>query len=295
MLRINASELEGVLLAVEEVVLNRDSSEKDFQELLLSSRRQTSALPKAFLQELLRVTKVLLRPLRLRRLGRFVVLTGVDKSGKETQAFNNERKPGIVSLSEYFENKSFEVYRLALPSYGTTFGSLIASYLGKENSSTNIVGNLPKNTAWILWSLDRAQHNPEIEKWLEGDRKKIVVSKRWTETNIAYQKPQGIDEKRILRFERNLAKADYTIVMDVPLDSVFSRMITSGEVPDKYETRDFLSGVSDVYRNLEKFYRVGKVLHIDGSGSFEDVNRKLVGIAENILSELPQTISERPC
>jgi thymidylate kinase len=295
MLRINASELEDVLFAVEEVVLNRESSEKEVQELLLSSRRQTSALPKAFLQELLRVTKVLLRPLRLRRLGRFVVLTGVDKSGKETQAFNNERKPGIVSLSDYFVNKSFEVYRLALPSYGTTFGSLIASYLGKENSSTNIVGNLSKNTAWILWSLDRAQHNPEIEKWLEGDRKKIVVSKRWTETNIAYQKPQGIDEKRILRFERNLAKADYTIVLDVPLDSVFSRMITSGEVPDRYETRDFLSGVSDVYRNLEKFYRVGKVLHIDGSGSFEEVNRKLVGTAEDILSELPQTISERSC
>jgi thymidylate kinase len=295
MLRINASELEDVLFAVEEVVLNRESSEKDVQELLLSSRRQTSALPKAFLQELLRVTKVLLRPLRLGRLGRFVVLTGVDKSGKETQAFNNECKPGIVSLSDYFVNKSFEVYRLALPSYGTTFGSLIASYLGKENSSTNIVGNLSKNTAWILWSLDRAQHNPEIEKWLEGDRKKIVVSKRWTETNIAYQKPQGIDEKRMLCFERNLAKADYTIVLDVPLDSVFSRMITSGEVPDRYETRDFLSGVSDVYRNLEKFYRVGKVLHIDGSGSFEEVNRKLVGTAEDILSELPQTISERSC
>ncbi len=294
MLRINASELEDALFAVEEVVLNRESSEKDVQ-VLLSSRRQTSVLPKAFLQELLRVTKVLLRPLRLRKLGQFVVLTGVDKSGKETQAFNNERKPGIVSLSDYFVNKSFEVYRLALPSYDTTFGSLIASYLGKENTSTNIVGNLSKNTAWILWSLDRAQHNPEIEKWLEGDRKKIVVSKRWTETNIAYQKPQGIDEKRILRFERNLAKADYTIVLDVPLDSVFSRMITSGEVPDRYETRDFLSGVSDVYRNLEKFYRVGKVLHIDGSGSFEEVNRKLVGTAEDILSKLPQTISERSC
>ena len=275
MLTIDSHDLEEILYVVEAAAKQESYTErtlKEFKDNLMKSRK----IPKSLLVEFLEVTLSMLRSSQQNKLGHFIAITGVDKSGKETQAFNYEHKPEICSVAEYLESKAYEVLRLALPSYNTTFGSIIAGYLKKENSTVNIEGTLTKDIAWVLWSLDRAQHNEEIQNWLAGSSRRIVVAKRWTETNVAYQKPQGIDERRILQLERNLARVDYTIVLDVPLEIVFNRMTASGEVPDRYETRQMLSEVSNVYKNLEKVYPIGKIIHLDGSGSYSEVNKTLI-------------------
>jgi thymidylate kinase len=297
MLKIDSTDLEEILFAIETVANEESCTEKKFQEFEEHLLEKSRTIPKTLLQEFIEITKLLLKPSSQKKLGSFLVITGMDKSGKETQAFNYEHKAEICSVSEYLENNSFEVFRLALPSYNTTFGSLIASYLGKENSTLKIEGgNLSKDIAWVLWSLDRAQHNAEIQRWLTGNARRAVVSKRWTETNIAYQKPQGIDERRILDLERNLARVDYTIVLDVSLGTVFARMTASGEVPDRYETPELLAKVSDVYKNLERVYPIGKIIHLDGSGSYSEVNKALLRtIAKIGLGQNLQTISERFC
>jgi thymidylate kinase len=287
MLTISAKMLETILSFMEEAVSDVKGESNWLQKLKSKSRK----MPKSLFRDFVRVTKILMAPPRP-VIGKLIVITGIDKSGKETQAFNIEHRPEIISLYDYLIGSSFNVMKVALPSYKTTFGSLIASYLGKEDSSIKIVGDLSKDKAWLLWSLDRAQHNQQIEDWLGSDPKNIVLSKRWTETNIAYQKPLGIDERRILTFERNLAKADYTIVLDVPIEHVFERMKTSGEIPDRYETPKFLSLVSDVYGNLEGFYPFGKVIHVTGSGSLEEVNKRLIkSIADTNLAYSLQSIS----
>jgi len=291
-LRISAGDLERVLFAIEHVVETGSNSEGEFSAVI---SRRSRGIPKALCQEFIRATRILVTPSRP-SIGKFVVITGVDKAGKETQAFNPENRPGILSVYDYLIGKSFRVLKLALPSYNTVFGSLIASYLGKNNSLIVIVGNLSKDIAWVLWSIDRTQHNTRVQKWLGGNAKNIVLSKRWTETNIAYQKSLGIDEKRILKFERNIAKADYTIVLDVPVKFVFGRMKTSGEIPDRYETPEFLSKVSDTYANLELFYPYGKIFHVDGSGSFEEVNKRILKTLSNIKLDYPvQMVSQEPC
>jgi len=293
MLRISAGDLEKILFAIEDIVESDRSYEKEFPTLFQKLQKQSRGIPQTLFQEFVEVTKILVTPPRP-KIGQFVVMTGIDKSGKETQAFNREHKTEIFSLYDYLVSKSLRVLRLALPSYHTALGSLVASYLGKENSATAIIGNLSKDIAWVLWSLDRAQHSPRVEKWLEDNTKNIAVSKRWTESNIAYQKPLGISEKRILLFERNIVEADYTIVLDVPVELIFRRMKTSRETPDKYETPEFLSRVSDTYKNLEHFYPNGRILHIDGSGSFEEVNRRLLKTMSDIESNrFLQTASEK--
>lgn len=290
MLRINARALENMLLAVEEIVEN---VEGEFPTQLQKLKTQSRGIPKTIFQEFIKVTKILVTPSSA-KLGQLVVLTGVDKSGKETQAFNPENRAGILSIYDYFVSKSFRVFRLALPSYQTPLGSLIWSYLGKGDPTIKIVGDISKDVAWVLWSIDRAQHNPQVEKWLKSNAMNVVLSKRWTETNIAYQKPLGIGEKRILNFERNVAKADYTIVLDVPLKLIFRRMEVSGESPDKYETPELLTKVTDIYKNLEKFYPYGKILHIDGSGLFEEVNERLLKRLSDIKpSRSVQIVSEK--
>jgi thymidylate kinase len=284
MLTIDSSRIENVLFALEEIVDESGKvSENERPTLYQKLQKKDWGIPKTLFQEFIKVTKILVRSSHP-SLGRLVVVTGIDKSGKETQAFNVDNKPGILSLYDYLVGKSFKVLKVALPSYDTILGSLVASYLRKENSAITIVGNLGKDIAWVLWSLDRAQHNPKVERWLCKDTKNIVLAKRWTESNIAYQKALGVSEKRILQFERSIVRADYTLVLDVPSKSIFKRMEASGEMPDKYETPELLSKVSDAYKNLQHFYPYGRILHIDGSGSFEEVNKRLIGAIAKIES-----------
>lgn len=270
--KIHANDLEQLLTLIEE----ETSSEKILRDRLKTKIADKHLhLPKRVLQESIAVTGILATP-RRGNLGKMIVLTGLDKSGKETQAFNPDKNPRITSVYDYLLSRSHRVLKILLPSYDTTFGSIIAAYLGKENSSVQIIGELPKEVAWILWSLDRAQHVPEIERWLSTDPFNVVLSKRWTETNLVYQRTNGIEHERILKLERNVIKQTHTFVIDVSLEVVFKRMRASGENPDKYETRELLKKVHENYIHLKKYYPFGQMFHFDGSGSLEEVNQKLL-------------------
>jgi len=280
MTKINARTLEKMLYAIEEII---GANENEFTTQFQKLKQHSQGIPSIIFNEFVKVTRILAEPPGP-KLGHFIVITGIDKSGKETQAFDLKNKLAGLSLYDYLVARSYKVMKLVLPSYQTTLGSLIASYLGKGDFPINIIGDLPEDIAWVLWSLDRGQHNKNVENWLKNSPGNIVLSKRWTETNIAYQKPLGISEKRILRFERNIVKADCTIVLDVPFELIFRRMEDSEEIPDKYETPEFLSKVLEIYKNLEKYYDIGKVIHIDGSGSFEEVNTRLIKAISRIES-----------
>jgi thymidylate kinase len=238
-------------------------------------------IPKKILQEFIIVSEILATPSTV-NLGKMIVVTGLDKSGKETQTFNTERNPRITSIYDYLHSKSYHVMKILLPSYRNTLGSLIAAYLGKEHSQVQIVGEVPENVAWILWSLDRAQHNPEAEKWLGTSPLNVVLSKRWTESNIVYQKAKGIKEERILLFERNIIKPTYTFVIDISPEIAFKRMQASEEKPDRYETLELLRKVREKYLNLHYYYPYGKTFYFDGSGSSEEVNQKLLQKLEEL-------------
>lgn len=238
-------------------------------------------LPKEILQDFIAVSEILTTSPK-ESLGKMIVVTGLDKSGKETQAFNPERNPKITSIYDYLLSKSYTVLKISLPSYKSTFGSLVAAYLGKEEVSVQILGKLPTEVAWILWSLDRAQHNLAIQKWLRQSSSHIVLSKRWTETNIAYQTPLGIDEKRILSFERNILKQDYTLVIDVTPKVAMKRMTDSKEEPDRYETFDFLVEVNERYGNLEQYYPFGRIFHVNGCQQIKKVNKALLEVLSSL-------------
>jgi len=272
LLRIGASDLEQLLTIIENETIIKEGLRK---RLIMQIANKRLDVPSKVLEEFITASEILATPRKVNS-GKMIVLTGLDKSGKETQAFNPERNPRITSLCDYLRSRSYNVLEISLPSYKNTFGSLVAAYLRKEDADAQILGELDKKVAWILWSLDRAGHVLEVEKWLESSPSNVVVCKRWTETNIAYQRANGIEEKRILDLERNIIKQTYTFVIDVSPETVLQRMHTSGEKPDKYETIEFLKKVRRNYANLHEFYPFGKIFYFDGSGSMEEVNQKLL-------------------
>lgn len=272
MQKIYANDLTQLLALIEEETVRERNLRNRLKKGIAAKHLR---MPREILQEFIDISETLATPLN-DNLGYMIVVTGVDKSGKETQAFNPEGDIRLTSIYDYLLSKSHRVLRISLPSYRNTFGSLIAAYLGKEDSGVKILGELPEEVAWILWSLDRAQHNLEAKDWLSKDPSNVVVSKRWTETNIVYQKAKGINTNRILMLERNIIKPTYTFVIDVPVETVFRRMHTSKEKPDKYENLELLAKVRKNYARLHKYYPFGKIFYFDGSRSPKRVNQKLL-------------------
>ncbi|MCP8321951.1 MAG: hypothetical protein H3Z52_13610 [archaeon] len=276
-IKVPAEDLQQVLRLIEEGVKSEKISISSLERKI---RNKGKNIPIEILNDITKATKNLVSPLEP-ILGKFLVVTGIDKSGKETQCFNPKRIEGVSSMYDSLTESSYKVKKVSLPSYDTNLGALVASYLKKE-SNVIIKGELSKDYAWILWSLDRAQHNDAIVEWLKEDPKNIVLSKRWLESNVVYQKANEIDEKRILNLEKNIVKQDYTLIIDLPADIAIKRIDKFESKKDLYEDVIFLEKVRKLFLNLQNYYPFGKVFILNGINSPDVVNKKIL----NLLKEL---------
>lgn len=271
---VPAEDLQRVL----EFIEDRVSSEAVSSPLLEEGiRMKAGGIPKDLLEEIIKAAKALLIPIGP-ILGKFLVVTGIDRSGKETQCFNPFGVEGVVPIYDALTDWSYEVLRISLPSYETSLGSLVGAYL-KRRTDVVIKGEISKSHAWILWSLDRAQHHDAIAGWLRKGRRRIILSKRWTESNVAYQKPQGVNEKRILSLERHITKQDYTIILDLPPKVALQRVEGARDV---YENITLLEEVRQIFAELPKYYPFGKTFIVNGARPPQEVNNQTL----NLLKEL---------
>lgn len=168
------------------------------------------------------------------RLGKFLVVSGVDKSGKETHSFNQSKLPQITSVRDHLISLGFDVLPINLPSYDTLLGSLVGSYLGRRRGAAVIKGELGNDYAWLLWSLDRAQFNGEVDAWLAKGPRSVVLAKRWTESHVIYQSEAGVEPRRVIRFEEKVVKQDFTVVLDISPSTAMARLRTRPD-RDNYE------------------------------------------------------------
>jgi len=228
-------------------------------------------IPANLKNELLKALKGLLNPVKTSRRGFFIVVTGIDKAGKETQCFNPGKKPNVKSVRDFLAELKGEVLSISLPSYGTLLGSLVGAYLGVRGVNVKLSGEISEEYAWILWSLDRAQYNDSVKSWLSR-RNHFVLARRWIESNICYQTVKGISEERILRFERNIERPDLILVIDITAEEALIR----AREKDKYEKLDFLKKVRE--KLLEVSFRglVGQAVIVNGFGSPSEVNGRLL-------------------
>lgn len=277
MIKVDAVKLNSVLTFIEE----RIQSSRFFNSIIYSEVEEAGrGIEQKLLLELTKAVEILLTPPKVTR-GKFIVLSGIDKSGKETQCFNPRMIPNITPIQKYFVSRGFDVLGISLPSYSTLLGSLIAAYLGRKQSAVRIKGEISSDQAWVLWSLDRAQHNPQVLDWMEAKPEKVVLSKRWTESNVVYQKAVGVDENRILKLERNIVKQDYTLVIDLPAEEALMR-IRSKKKLDSYEKKGFLEKVRSNYLNLPTYYPFGRIFIINGSQPHDKVNGDILKILEDL-------------
>ena len=97
--------------------------------------------------------------------GKFVVIEGLDGSGKSTQS---------KLLTERLKKEGREVVTIDFPQYGTKSAGLVEEYLNGKYGTAEQVGPY---RASVFYACDRYDASSKIKKWLsEG---KIVVSDRY--------------------------------------------------------------------------------------------------------------------
>lgn len=134
--------------------------------------------------------------------GIFVVIDGIDGSGKATQA---------RMLAERLAAEGKSVEKIDFPRYGTpVFGELLGECLaGKHGDFLH----LDPKIASTLYALDRYEASVQIRKWL--DEGKIVVADRFASSNQIHQGGKIIDTAKRDAFMSWLDKVEHE-VLNIP-------------------------------------------------------------------------------
>jgi thymidylate kinase len=272
---IDAEELQRSLADVERAVTGYDVE-------ALRSAAETWRIPVKVAKEFVEVSKSLIAFQPSPRAGKFLVISGVDKSGKETHSFNQSRLAKITSVYDHLNSKGFKVLPVSLPSYETLLGSMVGAYLGRRDSVVEIRGELSGSFAWLLWSLDRAQFNSRVDGWLAAGSRNIVLAKRWTESHAVYQPEVGVDRERVIRFEGRVVKQDFTVVLDISPAQALLRLRSRSD-RDNYEHASLIERVRRRYLTLSEIYPYGDVYLVDASRSLEEVNADILSLVDRIL------------
>ncbi len=279
---LSANRLTDALAEIEKFVLASD-------EAGLGAASRSWALPGFLKGEMKRIACDLIRfAPDAHREGRFLAFSGVDKTGKGTHLFNISNKAGVVSVISHLREKGFHTLGITQPSYGSLMGGLVAAHLGKRDTRFRIYGQIPSGYAWLLWSLDRAQHNDRILSWLRRGKMNVVVTKRWTDSNVVYQAANGVDPKRVLDFESRVIRPDAVLVLEAPLRVVLDRLRS----PDAYENTPLLEKVISLYGKLEELYPLAPVFRLDASSDPHTVNAKILDRVDRILGISPAGSNE---
>jgi dTMP kinase len=184
--------------------------------------------------------------------GIFLVIEGLDGSGKTTQA---------ALLSEKFY-KTYNVLLTAEPSRGK-IGSFIRECCLYENE------RLPTEAEALLFAADRIEHmQTELKPALDEGR--LVICDRYIYSSLAYQGSAGLSLDWIKTINARALQPDICIFIDVPPEKVIARLKRKKSVMETLETQQ---KVREVYL---KYVEKGELVRVDG-------DKEKVQVAEDLF------------
>lgn len=195
--------------------------------------------------------------------GLFIVIEGIDGTGKSTQAGR---------LAHWFEGLGREVVLSREPTDGP-WGSKL------RESARN--GRLSAAEELQYFLNDRRQHVTEkiLPALAAG---KVVILDRYYFSTMAYQGARGFDPDQIRRANEEFAPVpDLLLILDLDVDSALARIGHRGETANEFEQHEALQCCRDIFLTLadEPFARV-----IDSTGTLDDVTARIHAAVSSALA-----------
>jgi dTMP kinase len=192
------------------------------------------------------------------RKGKIIVIEGIDKAGKTTQA---------NLLLKKFKNKCV---KFDFPDYTTPIGKEIKQFLdGKRVYSDQV--------KMMLLSANRWEKKTEIDRVI--GKGTTIIMNRYYQSNLVYGISKGLELDWLVALDEGLPKADLVIVIDIKTDTLFTR--SKNSVIDTFEKdRELIRKVKKTYRLLAKKFTWYVV---DGEKSVDDVHSQVLRIVRNTV------------
>jgi len=196
-------------------------------------------------------------------VGRFIVIEGLDGSGKSTQ---------MRLLAKFLKKRGLKVVETFEPTDGK-IGKQIRTIL-KEHRK------MDPTDFQLLYIKDREEHVREIIKpCLEQD--KIVLCDRYMVSTLAFGSIGGADLDRLRKENEGFPVPELTIFIDVTPGECINRIKKRGDGVDLFEKTEKLRIARETYLHVGKDYPGFKV--VDGNQGVEEIAKDIEKLILNFL------------
>ena len=195
-------------------------------------------------------------------VGLFIVLEGIDGSGKDTH---------LKFIARELRELGHTVVETAEPSGGRV-GMFLKRYANRKEE------RLPAESEALLYASDRFDHVKNVVKPALL-RDQIVISTRYYYSSMAYQGAKGVDLARIREMNRFALKPDLAILLDILPESSLHRLKRRRSI---YEVSDYLRKVRNIYIELAN---EGELVKVNADRPKRVVREELLSMILNSLHE----------
>ena len=192
--------------------------------------------------------------------GKFIVIEGIDGSGKGTQ---------VNRIVAHLRKRKVPVKTFSYPDRQGPIGSLIDQYLHRKY-------NFSKEVQFLLYFSDFLKDKEVIKKWLRQG--KTIIADRYFLSTLCYQSIGGFPIKRGLEVARlfELPKPDMIIYLDIDPETSLERKFGQKGMLDRHEEDiKFQKNLVRVYRELAKKKVLAKWVIVDGEKSKDEVFKQI--------------------
>lgn len=193
------------------------------------------------------------------RRGKIIVIEGIDKAGKTTQA---------NLLLKNLKGKKY--VKFDFPDYSTPVGIEIKQFLdGKRDYSDEV--------KMMLLSANRWEKKSEIESII--GKGTTIIMNRYYQSNLVYGLSKGLKLKWLLALDEGLPKADLVVVIDIKTNTLVRR--SRNDITDTFEQD--LDLIRKVRRNYKMLANKFNWYIIDGEDTVNIVNVQVVELVRKIM------------
>jgi dTMP kinase len=201
--------------------------------------------------------------------GKFIVLEGINGSGKSTQ---------LELVGREFYRKTGQKPLLVREPGGSKLGEELRKILKHGNYTLHV------STQVALFMAARAEltHRVILPALKEGN---VVLCDRWVDSTVAYQGflvggIAVVDIEMIASLLLKECQPDATFILDVPVENALKRRAVLKDADDRWEREGVRAQtiLAEAYRSIS---RVSPDRHlINGTGTPEEVSQQIIGILE---------------